>query len=99
MKKIFVLLTCFIPMLVLADTVPAGYCQVEVCNRIERFSLDPFSHLKDHLAETCMVTLVGKDDAVVGKKLSSESRWYQGSTINPTKESVTRVKRIILCGE
>gem|GEM_PF-5897688 len=86
-------------MFTLADTIPAGYCQVEVCNRIERFSLDPFSHLKDRIGESCVVTLVSKEDAVADKKLSSESRWYQGSTINPTKESVTRVKRVILCGE
>lgn len=72
---------------------PAGYCDVEVCNKLERFSLDPWSMLKDNLGEQCLPALLGKEDAVVGKILSSESRWYQGS-FNPTKKSVTRVKSV-----
>jgi hypothetical protein len=80
------------------QTPPAGYCEVTVCNRIERFSLDPFSHLKDRWGESCSPGLLAKKDAVVGKELSSDSRWYQGSTINPTKKSVTRVKSVGKCG-
>lgn len=72
-------------------------CEVEVCNKLERFSLDIWSHMKDAIGETCFVTVLPKDMAVVNKKLTSESRWWQGSTINPTKQSVTRVKKVIQC--
>lgn len=72
-------------------------CKVEVCNKIERFSLDIWSHVKDSLGEACFETVLPKDLAVQGKTLSSESRWWQGSSINPTKQSVTRVKKVIRC--
>jgi hypothetical protein len=72
-------------------------CRVKVCNKIERFSLDPWSHIKDSMAETCFEVVLPKDQAVVGKVLSDESRWYQGSTMNPTKRSVTKVKEVYQC--
>lgn len=75
---------------------PPGYCDVEVCNKLERFTLDPISMFKDKFGESCQTVLLGKQDAVVGKQLSSESRWYQGS-FNPTKKSVTRVKTVKAC--
>lgn len=72
-------------------------CKVKVCNRIERFSLDIWSHVKDNMGEVCMNISMPKDQAVVGNELSSESRWWQGSSINPTKKSVTRVKEVLYC--
>lgn len=80
-----------------AATPPAGYCEVTVCNKLERFSLDPTNWIKDKMGEVCTTNLIGKEDAVEGKVLTSESRWYQGS-FNFTKKSVTRVKKIHSCG-
>ncbi len=74
-------------------------CEVQICNKIERFSLDPWSHIKDSLGEQCFVTKLPEKEAVEGKELSSESRWYQGKTMNPTKQSVTRVKKVYSCYE
>lgn len=73
-------------------------CKVEVCNKLERFTLDPFAYLRDQMGETCMDIIIPKSKAVAGSILSAESRWYQGS-FNPTKQSVTRVKRVIKCQE
>lgn len=72
-------------------------CKVRVCNKLERFSLDPFSHLKDAMGETCVDTIIPKSQAHVGQVLSQESRWWQGSSINPTKKSVTRVNQVYVC--
>lgn len=72
-------------------------CKVEVCNKIERFSLSIWSHMKDSMGETCIDTVIPKKDAQVGNVLSEESRWYQGSSINPTKKSVTRVSQVYKC--
>lgn len=74
-------------------------CKVQACNKIERFSLNPFSHLRDSLGETCLDAIITKSQAVVGNVLSEESRWWQGSSINPTKKSVTRVTKIYKCQE
>jgi len=82
-----------------SNELPKGYCEVVVCNKIERFSLDPFSHFKDKLGETCFGTIIGQEDAVVDKVLTEESRWYQGQSINPTKKSVTRVKEVKSCNK
>jgi hypothetical protein len=79
--------------------VPKGYCHVVVCNKIERFSLDPFSHLKDKFGEACFETVIEAQYAVKGEVLNSESRWYQGKSINPTKKSVTRVKEVKSCNK
>ncbi len=75
---------------------PPGYCDVTVCNKLERVTLSPWSMLKDSMGETCMPALLAKSDAVTGKVLDSSSRWYQGS-FNPTKKSVTRVKSVGAC--
>jgi hypothetical protein len=75
----------------------ASNCNVTVCNRIHRFSLSIWSHMKDSMGETCFDVVLPKDQAVVGHVLSSDSRWYQGSSINPTKESVTTVKKVNSC--
>lgn len=72
-------------------------CTVKVCNKIERFSLSPWSHMKDSFGEQCFDTVMPKSQAVVGNVLSSDSRWYQGSSINPTKKSVTKVKEVGVC--
>lgn len=68
---------------------------VRICNKIERFSLSISAHIKDSWGESCFVTKIPAEDAVVGKVLSEESRWYQGSSINPTKKSVTRVTEVL----
>ncbi len=81
----------------IAAAPPQGYCTVQVCNKLERFTLDPFSMLKDKFGEECSQTLLPENEAVPGRVLSSNSRWYQGS-FNPTKKSVTRVKQVIQCG-
>lgn len=76
---------------------PPGYCEVVVCNKLERFSLSPWTHMKDKIGEACFPAVVGKEDAQAGKRLSAESRWYQGRSINITKQSVTRVKTVGVC--
>lgn len=84
-----------------AETVkpePEQMCSVKVCNKLERLTLNPFSALKDHLGESCFDAVLPKSQAVEGKVLSSESRWWQGSHFNPTKRSVTRVKQVYMCG-
>ncbi len=75
---------------------PSGYCDVQICNKLERFTLSPWSMLKDHMGEQCMPAILSKSDAVVGKVLDSSSRWYQGS-FNFTKKSVTRVDSVGQC--
>lgn len=76
---------------------PAGYCAVTVCNKLERWTLSPWTAIKDRMGKTCQSAILAKADAVEGKQLSSNTRWYQGSSINPTKASVTRVKSIESC--
>jgi len=82
-------------------TVPAlaseKVCKVSVCNKIERFSLSIWSHVKDSMGETCFTAMIPESEAKVGNVLSSDSRWYQGSSINPTKKSVTRVAEVHSC--
>lgn len=83
----------------LSAQVQAGeICKVQVCNKIERFSLNPMSHIRDSIGESCADVIVPKEEAIVGRQISTESRWYQGS-FNPTKESVTRVKQVYQCKE
>ncbi|QIO01577.1 hypothetical protein oselot_100 [Salmonella phage oselot] len=72
-------------------------CQVQVCNKLERFTLDIWSHIKDNMGEQCFDIVMPKEQAVPGAVLSSESRWWQGSSINPTKKSVTRIKQVYQC--
>lgn len=74
-------------------------CRVQVCNKIERFSLNIWSHVKDSMGEVCMDVVIPKSQSVVGNKVQDESRWYQGSSINPTKRSVTRVAQVYECQE
>lgn len=74
-------------------------CDVRICNKLERFTINPFSLLKDKMGETCWNTTMPKSEARVGKRLSSESRWYQGSSLNPTKRSVTKIKAVHNCYE
>ena len=82
-----------------ADELDQPMCKVRVCNKIERFSLDIFAHMKDSMGETCTTVVMPKSElgSGVGQVLSSESRWWQGSSINPTKKSVTRIEQIIRC--
>jgi hypothetical protein len=80
-----------------AAQLPEPMCRTRVCNRIERFSLDLWSHIKDRAGETCFEIHIPKSEAVVGKVLDSDSRWYQGSHFNPTKKSVTKIKAVYEC--
>ena len=72
-------------------------CDVRICNKISRFSIDPWSHMKDHFGKVCFNIQMPQSEAVIGKVLDSESRWYQGSSINPTKKSVTTIDSIGTC--
>jgi len=74
-------------------------CNVEVCNKLERITFSLTNIIKDKIGESCFMITMPKSEAVEGKVLSSESRWYQGSSINPTKKSVTRIKRIYSCSK
>lgn len=78
-----------------AESTPL--CQVQVCNRIHRLSLNMWNHFKDSMGENCFDVTLPKNKAVVGTVLSEESRWWQGSTINPTKKSVTKVAKVYGC--
>ena len=88
--KSFLLALMLIPTISFAEEM----CEVKICNKIERFSLNPWSHLKDKFGESCFTTSIPKSQAIVGSTLSEESRWYQGSSINPTKRSVTKIKEV-----
>lgn len=96
MKSIVISAALLLSNSVVAAPPPPGYCDVVVCNKLERFSLSPWSHFKDAMGEQCMPAVLGADDAREGKVLDSSSRWYQG-TFNPTKRSTTRVKQVIRC--
>ena len=76
---------------------PPGYCEVRICNKLERFTLSPWKAMKDSMGEMCTSAVLGEEDAKEGKQLSSSSRWYQGSSVNITKSSVTRVKSVGAC--
>lgn len=73
---------------------PPGYCAATICNRQKRFSISPWSHMKDRMGEVCMPALLTKADAVQGKTLDSTSKWWKD---NPTKRSVTYVKAVHQC--
>jgi hypothetical protein len=79
-----------------AAAPPAGYCDVVVCNKLERFTLSPWSAIKDKMGQTCQPAILAEQDAVAGKELSANSRWYQGS-FNLTKKSVNRVQEVKVC--
>lgn len=83
-------------MFVGANAHGSGMCEVEICNKLERFSLSPTNWVKDAFGKTCFHGQVPKKMAVEGKELNSESRWYQGS-FNPTKKSVTRINKVYRC--
>ena len=76
------------------ETLPKETCSVTICNKIHRFSLDITKHIKDKFGETCFEMIIPKDEAINNKVLDSESRWYQGRGINPTKKSVTKIKSV-----
>lgn len=82
-----------------ADELDEPMCKVRICNKIERFSLSIMSHIKDSVGEKCDEVIMPEKLVLgrEGEELSSESRWYQGSSINPTNKSVTRLDSIIRC--
>jgi hypothetical protein len=77
---------------------PAGYCDVVICNKLQRISFNPWSHIKDKFGEQCFPQVLPLDYAKEGNILDSGTRFYQGS-FNPTKRSVTRVKSVIECSK
>lgn len=99
MKTLILIVLALMACSVQADELDQPMCKVRICNKIERFTLSIGSMISDELGETCSDIIMPKAEAVPGKVLSSESRWYQGSSINPTKKSVTRVDSIIKCQE
>jgi hypothetical protein len=76
---------------------PSGYCEVTICNKISRFSLDPWAHIRDALGEVCMPATIEKKYAKEGERLHAESKIWQGESINITRESVTKVKKVNSC--
>ena len=74
-------------------------CEVKICNKLKRFSLSIWSHVKDSMGKTCWTMQMPKEEAVKGKTLDSDSRWYQGKSINPTKRSVTWIEKVGTCKE
>lgn len=93
MKRIFIALL----LLCSASAYATEMCEVKVCNKLERFTMSFSKMWKDSMGEVCFDALVSKADAVEGKVLSQESRWYQGSSFNPSKKSVTRVRTVYNC--
>ena len=79
-------------------TTETTLCSVQVCNKLERFTLNLTSLIKDKLGENCFNIMLPKSEAFEGNILSSESKWYQGS-FNPTKKSVTRVTEVYECSD
>lgn len=96
MKKILFVVAALFSLTATAGTPPPGYCEVKICNKLSRWSINPVSHIKDKLGETCTFTLISKEDAKEGKILESSTRFYQGS-FNPTKKTVTKVKEVKKC--
>lgn len=71
-------------------------CNVEVCNKLKRFSLSPWSHIKDAMGESCYDIQLPEKISKEGHQLDNSTRWYQGS-FNPTKRTVTYVKQVYNC--
>lgn len=94
MKKLLSVILVAIGLSAVAHAEPM--CDVKLCNKLERFTLSPTSWIKDKLGEECFETRMPQSEAIVGKEISSSSRWYQGS-FNPTKKSVTRIKSVGAC--
>lgn len=88
MKKLIILIC------LAASIFAEEMCNVTICNKIERFSLNPLAHMGDSMGESCYDITLPKNQSQVGSVLSSDSRWYQG---NPTKKSVTKIKKINWC--
>jgi len=96
-KLIYIAATLIVSCAPVTPTFAEELCKVQVCNKLERFTFDIGSLIMDELGETCSEAIIEKHYAKEGKELSSESRWYQGSSINPTKRSVTRVNKVYSC--
>lgn len=94
MKKILVAGLLFVAT---SANAAEQLCNVRVCNKLERWSLSITAHIKDSIGKTCFDIVLPKSQASIGAVLGSESRWYQGSSINPTKKSVTRVEDVYSC--
>lgn len=78
------------------EVEPTKMCRVEICNKLERVTLSISKWVSDSMGETCFEVTMPQSEAIPGKVLDSQSRWYQGS-FNPTKKSVTRVSRVLEC--
>lgn len=95
MRALVLVLLLSLPTVAVGET----FCEVTICNKLERFTLSPWSMVKDAMGEQCYSTKIIKSDAVIGKILNSSTRWYQGNSMNPTKKSVTRIKSVGKCDE
>lgn len=76
---------------------PQEVCTIRVCNKLSRISFSVVKLIKDEIGETCFDVVTTKENAVPGKVLDSQSRWWQGRSFNPTKRSVTRVTKVYGC--
>lgn len=89
MKKIIICLT-ILTSLGFAESM----CNVKVCNKVQRITLNPLKLVGDKINETCYDITIPKNQAKIGTVLASESRFYEG---NPTKKFVTKIKKINYC--
>lgn len=94
--KIITFAVCISAPSVAISAPPSGYCDVIICNKLQRISFNPWSHIKDKLGEQCFPQLIPIDYAIPGSTLHSGTRFYQGS-FNPTKRSSTKVKKVLQC--
>ena len=93
MKKLLII---FLLLTLSTSLFSQETCEVQICNKLKRFTLSIRKYLNDKFGEVCFDSMIPKENAIEGKELSSESKWYQGS-INPTKRSVTYIKKVYRC--
>ena len=96
MKKVIIFMAGLSVSVCSMAMPPIGYCDVVICNKIERISFNPWSHIKDKFGEQCFPQILSAEYAERGRVLDAGTRFYQGS-FNPTKRSVTRVKKVLQC--
>jgi len=81
---------------------PTTFCDVILENKQTRFSLDIWAHVKDRLGAVEIPATLPASKAIEGSTLDVQSNaaasFWKGS-FNPTKKSVTRVKKVLKCGE
>lgn len=88
--KYFILSLLLVPITITAEEM----CDVTLCNKVERFTLNVWKHINDEIGEVCFDALLPKSKAIKGKIVDSEWRGYSG---NFTKNSVTRITNVKEC--